>query len=144
MQLSGKESACQQKTWVWSLGREYALEKKMAIHSSILAWKISGTDEPGGPQSMGSQSQTWCSSCARMHTALSCLCPKHLIELLLLYIKLPGICLLLWNARLENFKHCYETIAIFSLTQVFIINRAKTFQRTIFATFHHLSLSFLL
>ena len=38
-----------------SLGQEDPLEKKMATHSSILAWKIPGTEEPGGPQSMGSK-----------------------------------------------------------------------------------------
>ena len=44
-----------QETWVPSLGWEDPLEKEMAIHSSILAWKISWTEEPGGRQSMGSQ-----------------------------------------------------------------------------------------
>ena len=44
-----------QETWVQSLGREDPLEKEMATHSSILAWKISWTEEPGGLQSMGSQ-----------------------------------------------------------------------------------------
>ena len=44
-----------QETWVWSLGREDPLEKEMATHSSILAWRISWTEEPGGLQSMGSQ-----------------------------------------------------------------------------------------
>ena len=37
------------------LGQEDPLEKEMAISSSTLAWKISWTEEPGGPQSMGSQ-----------------------------------------------------------------------------------------
>ena len=46
-----------QETWVQSLGWEDLLEKEMATHSSILAWKISWTEEPGGLQSMGSQSQ---------------------------------------------------------------------------------------
>ena len=36
-----------QEIWVWSLGQEYALEKGKAIHSSILAWKIPSTGEPG-------------------------------------------------------------------------------------------------
>ena len=36
----------------------HALEKEMATHSSVLAWRIPGTGEPGGLQSMGSQSQT--------------------------------------------------------------------------------------
>ena len=44
-----------QETWVPSLGQEYFLEKGMAIHSSILAWKIPWAEEPGGLQSMGSQ-----------------------------------------------------------------------------------------
>ena len=44
-----------QETWVWSLGREYPLEKEMATHSSILAWRIPWTEEPGGLQSTGLQ-----------------------------------------------------------------------------------------
>ena len=46
------------ETRVRSLGREDPLEKEMAIHSSILAWKIPWTEEPGRLQSMGPQSQT--------------------------------------------------------------------------------------
>ena len=41
-----------QETQVWSLGPETPLEKGMAIHSSILAWRIPWTEEPGGLQSM--------------------------------------------------------------------------------------------
>ena len=44
-----------QDTLVRSLGWEDPLEKEMVTHSSILAWKISWTEEPGGLQSMGSQ-----------------------------------------------------------------------------------------
>ena len=44
-----------QKTRVRFLGREDPLEKEMAIHSNILAWKIPWTEEPGGLQSMGWQ-----------------------------------------------------------------------------------------
>ena len=43
------------ETWVQSLGQEYLLEKEMATRTNILAWKIPWTEEPGGPQSMGSQ-----------------------------------------------------------------------------------------
>ena len=43
------------ETWVRSLGQEDPLEKEMATHSSILAWKISWMEEPGRLQSMGSQ-----------------------------------------------------------------------------------------
>ena len=42
-------------TWVQSLGQEDPLEKEMATHSSILAWRIPWMEEPGGLQSMGSQ-----------------------------------------------------------------------------------------
>ena len=43
------------ETWVRSLGWEDPLEKGMATHFSILAWKIPWTEEPGGLQSMGLQ-----------------------------------------------------------------------------------------
>ena len=42
------------ETWVWSLGGEDLLEKEMAAHSSMLAWRILWTEEPDGLQSMGS------------------------------------------------------------------------------------------
>ena len=44
-----------QETWVWSLGWEDPLEKGMATHSSILAWRIPWAEEPSSLQSMGSQ-----------------------------------------------------------------------------------------
>ena len=50
-----KNLAAVQGTWVRSLARENTLEKGMATHSSILAWRIPWTEEPGGLQSMGSQ-----------------------------------------------------------------------------------------
>ena len=43
------------KVQVWFLGQEDPLEKEMAIHSSILAWRIPWSEEPGGLQSLGSQ-----------------------------------------------------------------------------------------
>ena len=43
------------ETWVQSLGQEDPLEKGMATHSSILAWRILWTEEPGRLQSRGSQ-----------------------------------------------------------------------------------------
>ena len=44
-----------QETWVWSLGWENPLEEGMAAHSSILAWEIPWTEEPGGLESVGLQ-----------------------------------------------------------------------------------------
>ena len=46
------------ETWVQFLSQEDPLERGMPIHSSSLAWKIPWTEEPGGQQSMESQSQT--------------------------------------------------------------------------------------
>ena len=51
----GKESACSTGDLGLIPGWEDPLEKGMATHSSILTWRIPGMDEPGGPQSMGSQ-----------------------------------------------------------------------------------------
>ena len=50
-----KNPPAMQETWVQSLGWEDPLEKGMAAHSSILAWEIPRTEEPGGLQSTGSQ-----------------------------------------------------------------------------------------
>ena len=46
--FSSKESAVMQETRVWSLSQEYPLEECMATHSSILAWRIPWTGDPGG------------------------------------------------------------------------------------------------
>ena len=54
-----KNLLAMQAIWVQPLGQEDPLEKEMATHSSILAWRIPRTEEPGGLQSSGSQSQTW-------------------------------------------------------------------------------------
>ena len=51
----GKDLPAMLETWVRSLGRNDPLEKRMATHSSTLAWKIPWTEEPGRLQSMGSQ-----------------------------------------------------------------------------------------
>ena len=50
-----KNLAAMRETWVLSLGPEDPLEKEMATHSSIFAWEIPWTEEPGGPQSTGWQ-----------------------------------------------------------------------------------------
>ena len=75
---SGKEPTCQHrrhKRRVQSLGEEDPLEEGRATHSSIPAWRIPWTEEPGGLQSMGSQSQTqlkWLSTHARMADSSCC------------------------------------------------------------------------
>ena len=50
-----KNLPAMQETWVQSLGLEDPLQKGMATHSSILAWRIPWTEEAGGLQSTGSQ-----------------------------------------------------------------------------------------
>ena len=52
---SVKNLSSRQETWIQSLGWEDPLEREMATHSSILAWEIPQTEEPGGLQSMWSQ-----------------------------------------------------------------------------------------
>ena len=54
MTQMAKSLPAMQELWVRSLGREDPLEKGMATHSSILAWRIPWTEEPGGLQSVGS------------------------------------------------------------------------------------------
>ena len=53
-----KSLPAMQETWVQSLSWEDPLEKEMAIHSHILIWEISWTEEPGRLKSMGSQ-KSW-------------------------------------------------------------------------------------
>ena len=50
-----KNLPAMQETWIRSLGQKDPLEKGMTTHSTILAWKIPWTEEPGGPQSKESQ-----------------------------------------------------------------------------------------
>ena len=50
-----KSPPAMQETWVQSLGQEDPLEKGMAIHSSILVWRVPWTEEPGRLQSLGSR-----------------------------------------------------------------------------------------
>ena len=60
------------ETRVWSLGQEDTLEKEMATHSSILAWKIPWTEESGGLQSMGVQriGHDWATNTYTIHSII--------------------------------------------------------------------------
>ena len=62
---------------VQSLGQEHPLEEGVAIHPSILAWKIPWTEEPSGLQSMGSQSQTLLKQLTTHHVHLPELHPWY-------------------------------------------------------------------
>ena len=54
MAQTGKNLPAMEETWVQSLGQEDPLEKGMATHSSILAWRVPWTEESSGLQPMGS------------------------------------------------------------------------------------------
>ena len=96
---SVKNLLAMQETWVRFLGREDSLEKEMATHSNTLAWRIPWTEEPGGLQSMGSQSWTQLSdytssttpSSPGMSGCLLCLCPFHMFFFLLLNYLSPQL-----------------------------------------------------
>ena len=49
-----KDPPARQETWIQSLDQDDPLEEEMATHSSVLAWRIPRTEEPGGPQFTGS------------------------------------------------------------------------------------------
>ena len=70
-----KNPPAMKKTQIWSMGCEDPLEDSMATHSSILAWRIPWTEEPGGLQSMGSQRvrQDWATK-YRAHNRLGVYC----------------------------------------------------------------------
>ena len=60
-----------QETRVWSLSLEDPLEKEMVTHSSIVAWEILWTEEPGGLQFMGYQ-KTWTQLVTKQQPLISC------------------------------------------------------------------------
>ena len=104
-----KNLPAKQKTWVRSLGQEDPLEKEMVAHSSILAWRISWTEKPGGLQSMGSLSQTQLNLWAYTHTRIAISWVTKINHWFLLIITLykqsfPKIC---WCACLQR-KHSWK------------------------------------
>ena len=73
-----KESAYNAEDRVQSLGQEDPLEKGMATHSSILAWRIPWTEEPAGPQSIGSkESEMTEKMFKKMTFILTCTCENN-------------------------------------------------------------------
>ena len=74
-----KNSPAMQETCVWFLGWEDPLEEGMATHSSIFAWTIPWTEEPGGLQSMGSQRvrHSWATQHTHTHTPGKSKCMEY-------------------------------------------------------------------
>ena len=71
--------------WIQSLGQEGPLEEEMATHSSILAWRIPWTEEPDGPQSIGSQRvrRKWAIKYFHFVTAIHNIYDPSFLEILL-------------------------------------------------------------
>ena len=109
-----KNLPAMQETWALSLGQEDPLEKEMAIHSSILAWRIPWTEEPGGLQFMGLQrvGYDWATNVNFSHLGelLSfsgwvdgCGCVSHSVMSDALWLHGTVACLLcLWNFPGKN------------------------------------------
>ena len=79
------------ETWVQSLGWEDPLEKGMATHSRIRAWRIPWTEEPGGSQSMGSQRvrQHWATNTIPLYYILCNILQNHRISKLAIILPSP-------------------------------------------------------
>ena len=77
-----KHLPASQEMWVWSLGREDPLEKEMATHSSILAWRIPWMEEPGGLQSTGSQrvGHDWATTSIHFTSILKEINPEYSVD----------------------------------------------------------------
>ena len=77
-----KNPPVMQETWVRSLGQEDPLEKEMAIHSSILTWRLPWTEKPGGLQSTGSQrvGHDWVTNTAHLELSLIYLGFRKLVK----------------------------------------------------------------
>ena len=98
-----KNLLAMQETQVRSLGREDSLEKEMATHSRIFAWRIPWTEEPDRLQSMGSQrvGHDSVTTCAHTHTHRLILCPGYLYSVVLNFF-----CPLESHEKLQSKQDC--------------------------------------
>ena len=101
---TGKNPPAVQETWVQSLGWEDPLEEGMATHSSILAWRISWTEEPGGPLHRVAQSWTPWSDLARMRACTEVVYRAGSFELLILLVSRCR-CGWRWNEIARHFPN---------------------------------------
>ena len=125
------------ETWVQSLGREALLEKAMAPHSSILAWKTLWIEEPGRLQSMGSQRlrHNWMTSLSFFQCSVKQIHPAvHLCCMCFIYeyyisIKSLGVCKCV--CVYTPSEGCcnislYDTFALFSLPDKCVYTHTHT------------------
>ena len=115
-----KNPPAKQKARVWSLGQEDPLEKEMATHSSILAWKIPWMEEPGGLQFTGSQR-------VRRNLEISSnrkgLCGSKRVD----YSAASGVCFCTDAHLNPGHKCCHQTPDILEFYQAQWIQRSPEF-----------------
>ena len=101
-----------QEIQVWSLGQEDSLEKKMANHSRIFAWKTPWTEEPGRLQSTGSQkSWTQLSDWNNNKSSYKTKMQEKQIECLLNFLYFPNFYLCVWVFTMQPYcsRNSHET-----------------------------------
>ena len=105
--LSGTESTCHRKRPrdLGSMGREDALEKGMETDSSILAWRIPCTQEPGRLQSMGRKSQPWLSWLSMHVFSLIWLVAPHWLSQSILHLFILPTSIIIFSWKAFYFKH---------------------------------------
>ena len=103
-----KNLPAMQETQAWSLGSGRSLEKEMATHSRILAWRTPWTEEPGGLESMGSQrvGHDWATN---TFIIIQCPCLSFLCQVGLCRYHVEGCCFIIQSATL------YLLMSTFSL-----------------------------
>ena len=105
-----------QEAQVQPLGQEDPLEKSMATHSSILAWRIPWTEEPGGLQSMGSQSWTqlsaWAHACT--HTTHTYIHTHIILKGIAFWRKFPTISSCLGKETTSLFSNWKTLLNLFT------------------------------
>ena len=102
-----------QETRVWSLGREDPLEKEMATHSSVLAWRIPWTEEPGGLQTMESQESDMTKQLNHQTVAilLTIILYKYLVYFCFVFQTFP------FNVIMSFFQHSGLLILFFKVRE---------------------------
>ena len=106
----------EKETWVQSLGQQDSLEEGVAIYSSILAWRIPRTEEPGGLQYIGSQSQT------RLKQLSIYICLEYILRICIFIYTLEG---LMMKLKLQYFGHPMQGTNSLKKTQTMRLGKTE-------------------
>ena len=119
-----KHLTAMQESWVRSLSREYPLEKEMATYSSILAWKIPWTEEPGRLQSMGLQrvGQDW-ETITHIHTHTHT--PPHPLQSLSLWEHIPTCITAINKTRINLYIQLWGNVCFYNHGDLRIIMKDR-------------------